>query len=149
MWELNHKLGWVLKMDAFKLWCWRRLLRKPWPEQIKPVNPHGNQLWIFFGRIDPEAEASVLWPRDAKSWLTGKDPDPWKEWRQEKGITEDEMMRWHHWHNSITDTIDMSLSKLQEIVKDKEAWNAAAHGVAKSWTRISEWTAKYSSRQKQ
>ena len=100
MWEVNHKEGWVLKMDAFKLWCWRRLLREPWPEQIKPVNPPGNQLWIFFGRIDPEAEASILWPHDAKRWLTGKDPDPGKDWRQEeKGITEDEMMRWHHGHN--------------------------------------------------
>ena len=64
------------------------------------VNPKGNQLWIFIGRTDSEAETSVLWPPDVKSWLTGKDPDAGKDWGQkEKGTTEDEMAGWHHWHN--------------------------------------------------
>ena len=66
-------------------------------KEIKPVNPKGNQSWLFFGRTDVEAEAPVLWPPDAKNWLTGKDPDGGKDWRQEeKGTTEDEMVGWHH-----------------------------------------------------
>ena len=64
-------------------------------QQIKPVNPKGNQPWIFIGKTD--AEALKLWPPDAKNWLTGKDPDAGKDWRQEKGMTEDEMVGWHHW----------------------------------------------------
>ena len=67
-------------------------------KKIKPVNPKGNQPWIFIGRTDTEAEAPILWPPDAKSQLTGKDPDPGKDWRQEEeGMTEDEMVSWHHW----------------------------------------------------
>ena len=66
-------------------------------KEIKPVSPKGNQPWIFIGRTGTEAEAPVLWPPDVKSWLTGKDPDAGKYWRQEeKGITEDEMVGWHH-----------------------------------------------------
>ena len=66
-------------------------------KEIKTVNPKGNQPWIFLGRTDAEAEAPVLWPPDAKSWLTGKDPDAGKDWGQEeKGVTEDEMAGWHH-----------------------------------------------------
>ena len=64
--------------------------------EIKPVNPKGNQSWIFFGRTDTEAEAPRLWPPDAKNWLVGKDPDAGKDWRQEKWTTEDEMVGWHH-----------------------------------------------------
>ena len=68
-------------------------------KEIKPVNPKENQSWIFTGRTDAEAEAPILWPPDVKSWLTGKDPDAGKDWRQEKGMTEDEMVGWHHWLN--------------------------------------------------
>ena len=69
-------------------------------KEIKPVNPKGNQSWIFVGRIDAEDEAPILWPPDVKNWLIGKDPDAGKDWRQEeKGITEDEMVGWHHWLN--------------------------------------------------
>ena len=69
-------------------------------KEIKPVNPKGNQTWIFIGRTDPEAEAPILWPPDAKSWLTEKDPDAGKDWEQEeKGMTEDEMVVWHHWQD--------------------------------------------------
>ena len=66
-------------------------------KEIQPVNPKGNQYWIFIGRTDAEAETPVFWPPDAKNWLTGKDPDAGKDWRQEeKGMTEDEMVGWHH-----------------------------------------------------
>ena len=73
--------------------------RKGWLnlcKEIKPVNSKGNQSWIFIGRNDSEAEASILWPPDANNWPTGKDPDAGKDWRQEKGTTEDEMVGWHH-----------------------------------------------------
>ena len=66
---------------------------------IKPVNLKGNQPWILFGKIDAEAEAPILWPLDATSWLTGKDPDAGKDWGQEKRVSENEMVGWHHWFN--------------------------------------------------
>ena len=85
------------RIDAFELWCWRGLLRVPWTVRIKPVNPKGNQSWIFIGRTDAEVEAPILWPPDVKNWHTGKDPDSGKDWRQEeKGTTEDDIVRWHH-----------------------------------------------------
>ena len=66
-------------------------------KEIKLDNPKGNQPWTFIGRTDAKAEALILWPPDAKSWLIWKDPDAWKDWRQEeKGTTEDEMIGWHH-----------------------------------------------------
>ena len=85
------------RIDAFELWCWRRLLRVPWTARRFKVNPKGNQSWIFIGRTDVEAEAPILWPPDGKNWLIGKDPDAGKDWRWERGMTEDEMVGWHHW----------------------------------------------------
>ena len=91
--------SWTIKkaecqiFDAFELWCWSSLLRVPWTAR----RSKGNQPWIFIGRTDVEAEAPILWPTDAKNWLTGKDPDSGKDWEQEeKGMTEDEMVGWHH-----------------------------------------------------
>ena len=72
------------RIDALELWCWRRLLRVPWTEEIKPVSPQRNKPWILIGRTDAEAEAPILWPPDVKSWLIGKDPDAGKDWGQEK-----------------------------------------------------------------
>ena len=104
-------------------------------KEIQPVHPKGNQSWIFIGRTDFEAETPILWPPDAKNWLIGKDPDAGKDWRwEEKGMTEDEMVGWHHQLN------DVSMSQLQELVIKREAWHAAVHGVAKSQTQLS-WTA--------
>ena len=91
-------LPWVSqRTDAFELWCWRRLLRVPWTaRRFNQSILKGNQSWIFIGRTAVEAETPVLWPSDAKSWLIWKDPDAGKDWRQEKGTTEDNMVGWHH-----------------------------------------------------
>ena len=95
MWELDHKEGWAVKNWCFWIVVLEKTLESPLDsKEIKPVNPKGNQPWIFFGRTD--AEAPILWPPDAKSWLIGKDPDAGKDWGQEeKGMTEDEMVGWH------------------------------------------------------
>ena len=87
------------RIDAFELWCWRRLLRVPWTvrRSNQSILNKGNQSWIFIGRIDVETETPILWPPDAKNWLIWKEPDAGKDWRQEeKGMTKDEMVRWHH-----------------------------------------------------
>ena len=98
-WKLDHKEGWVLKNWCFWTVVLVKTLESPLDcKRIKPVHPKGNQSWIFTGRTD--AEASVLWPPDVKSWLIGKNPDAGKDWRcKEKGMTEDEMVGWHHWLN--------------------------------------------------
>ena len=104
-----------------KNWCFWTVILEKTPKspldykEIKPVNPKGNQPWIFIERTDAEAEALILWPPDVKNWLIGKDLDAGKDWRQEKGETEDEMV-------SITDSMDVNFSRLREIVKDREAW---------------------------
>ena len=99
MWKLDYKECW-----AQKNWCfWTVVLEKTLESpldcmEIQPVHPKGNQSWIFIGRTDAEAETPILWPLDVKSWLTGKDPDAGKDWRQEeKGTTGDVMAGWHHW----------------------------------------------------
>ena len=100
MWELGHKEGWVPENWCFGNVMLEKTLKSPLDcKEIKPVNPKGNQPWIFIGRTDAEAEAPILWSPEAKSQLIGKDPDAWKDWGQEKRATEDEMVRWHHWLN--------------------------------------------------
>ena len=97
MWELDHKESWTLKNWCFWTLVLDKALECPWDsKEIKPVNSRGNQSWIFIGRTDAEAEATLLWPPDAKNWLIGKDPDARQDWRQEKVMTEDEMVGWHH-----------------------------------------------------
>ena len=98
MWKLDYRESWAPKNQCF----WTVVLEKTLEslldcKKIKPVNPKGNQSWILIGKTDAEAETPILWPPDVKNWLTRKDPDAGKDWRQEKGMTDDEMVRWHHW----------------------------------------------------
>ena len=102
-------------------------------KKIQPVHPKGNHPWIFTGRTDAEAEAPILWSHDAESWLIRKDPDAEKDWGQEKkGVMEDEMV------GSIIDSMDMSLTKFQEVVKVREAWHTADQRVEKRYDWATE-----------
>ena len=126
--------SWTIK----KAECWRivvigKTLKSPFDiKGIKPINPKGNQLWIFIEKTDDEAEAPIFWSPDEKSQLIGKDPDAEKDGRQKEKRAADEMI--------FTDSRDMNLSKLQEIMKDREAWCASVHEVARSQTQLSHWT---------
>ena len=133
-WELDHKEGRV-----WKNWCfWTVVLEKTFEspldrKEIKPVNLKGNQPWILIRRTD--AEAPILWPLDVKSWLIGKILMLGKiEGRRKRG---QQRMRWL---GAITYAMDMNLGKLWEMVRDREAWHAAAQGVVKRWTQLGDWT---------
>ena len=96
-WTIKKAECW--RIDAFELWCCKKTLASRLDcKETQPVNPKGNESWIFIGRTDVDAETPIFWPSDAKNWLTGKDPHAGEDWKQEeKGTTEDEMVGWHYW----------------------------------------------------
>ena len=129
MQKLDHEESWVPKNWCFRTVVLEKILERPLDsKEIKPVYLKGNQSWIFTGRTD--TETPILWPPDAKSQLIGKDPDAGKDWRQEKGMTEDEIVGWHHWLNGHESEQTPGISEGQG------SQHAVIHGVAKSQTQL-------------
>ena len=136
---LSDWTDWLTHSISQKHWCfWTVVLEKTIEspldcKEMKPVNPKGNQSWIFIGRTDAKAENPILWPLDVKSWLIWKDPDAGQDWRQEeKGMTEDEMVGWHHWLSGH------EFEQAPGVGDGQEAWCVVVHGVAKSQTLLSD-----------
>ena len=131
---------WELDPEELVLWTvtLEKSLERPLDcKQIKPANPKGNQSWIFTGRIDAEAEALILWSPDAKSWLIWKDPDVGQYWSQEKGMTEDKMVGWHHWLSGHEFGWSQGVGDGQGGLVCCSSWG---HRVRHNWATVLNWT---------
>ena len=138
MWELDYKESWAPKNWCFWVVVLEKTLESPLDcKEIQPVHPKGHQSWVFIGRTDLEAETPILWPPDVKSWLIWKDPDAF--WGKIEGRKRRGWQRMR-WLDDITDSVDLSLSKLWEIAKDRQGWHAAVHGAEKNQIWLSDRT---------
>ena len=145
MWELDYKESWTLKNSCFLTVVLEKTLESPSDhEEIKPVNPKGNQSWIFIGRTDAEVEAPILWPPDSENWLTGKDPDAGKDWRQEeKRMTEDEMDGCHHWLDGHEFEQAMGDSDGQGSLVCCSPWGLKELDTMRDWTELNIWEGQW------
>jgi len=135
------RVGLQRKLSAEQLMLWTVVLEKTLEspldcKEIKPVNPKGNQSWIFIGRTDAETETPILWPPDAKNWLNGKDLDAWKIERRRR------VWQRMRWLDNIIDSMNTESEQAEEMVKDREAWSAVVHGsqrVRHDWATKLNW----------
>ena len=137
MWQLDYKESW-----AQKNWCFWTVvletLESPMDcEDIQPVSPKGDQSWVFIGGTDVEAEIQILWPPDVESWLIGKDPDAGKDWGQEKGTTEDDMVGWHHQHNGH------GFGWTPGVGDEQGGLEYLVHGIRHDWATELNWMAVF------
>ena len=143
MWELDYKESWAPKNWCFWTVVLEKTLESPldWKE-IQPVHPKGNQSWILIGRTDAEAETQILWPPLSKNWLTGKDPDAGKDWRQEeKETTEDGMVGWHYWLNGHEFEQAPGVGDGQGGLAGCSPWGSQRAG--HNWTDKKKWIPSY------